>query len=216
MEIYGNALVTSGAFMLSSLSPQPKDIRIGVLADSHIPHRIPCMPPRVYELLQGSDLILHAGDLEDPAILDDLRKIAPVHAVRGNLHWQFSLGTHDQDLPRDCTVRLGGHVIWMSHGHLHFGYTVIDKLAVLKKKQKFDAINKLIVSRLSKAKVAEADLVIFGHSHKPCAVQHKGALFFNPGAVTGAGDETKMFVPPSIGFLTLAGDGEVRHEWVAI
>jgi uncharacterized protein len=194
-------------------------IRIGVLADSHVPHRIPAMPPRVYDLLRGSDMILHAGDLETPVILDDLRALAPllgVHAVRGNLHWQFSTGVHDQDLPRDVTLAVGGHVIWMSHGHLYFGYSLLDKLAAFTKRPKLDTINAWIIARLARAKAPQADIVVFGHSHKPCAVQHNGTLYFNPGAVTGAGNAKLMVVPPSIGFLTLAGDGGVEHEWVAL
>ena len=194
-------------------------IRIGVLADTHIPHRIPIMPSRVYELLRGSDMILHAGDLETPDILDDLRALAPplgVHAVRGNLHWQFSTGVHDQDLPRDLTLAVGAHVIWMSHGHLHFGYSITDKLAALKRKPKLDTINAWIIARLARAKAPPADIVVFGHSHKPCAVQHDGTLYFNPGAVTGAGSDKITVAPPSIGFLMLAGDGAVSYKWVEI
>ena len=41
--------------------------------------------PRALDALAGSDLILHAGDVGDPAILDALRRIAPVTAVRGNI-----------------------------------------------------------------------------------------------------------------------------------
>ena len=42
------------------------------------------MRPQVLKLLQGSDLIIHAGDIGKPEVLDSLRTIAPVYAVRGN------------------------------------------------------------------------------------------------------------------------------------
>ena len=54
---------------------------VGVISDTHIPHRLKEMPPRVFEQLKGCDLILHAGDLEDVHILDSLRTIAPVTAT---------------------------------------------------------------------------------------------------------------------------------------
>ena len=132
------------------------------------------------------------------------------------MHWQFSTGVHDQDLPRDLALVVGAHVIWMSHGHLHFGYSLTDKLAALKHKPKLDTINTWIIARLARAKAPQANIVVFGHSHKPCAVQRNGTLYFNPGAVTGAGSAKIMVAPPSIGFLTLAGDGQVRHEWVVL
>jgi putative phosphoesterase len=57
---------------------------IGLLSDTHVPHRMPAL----FERLHGVDLILHAGDLDAPAVLDELGRVAPVQAVRGNLHLQ--------------------------------------------------------------------------------------------------------------------------------
>jgi uncharacterized protein len=54
-------------------------VRVGVLSDTHN-----LLRPRVLELLAGCERILHAGDVGDLAILDQLRRIAPVAAVRGN------------------------------------------------------------------------------------------------------------------------------------
>ena len=197
-----------------------KSIRIGVVSDTHVPHRVPRLPARMLELLQGSDLILHAGDLEDPAIIDELSQIAPVHAVRGNLHWQYSLGIHDQTLPAQLTLQLGRHSLWMTHGHINFGYSMLDKLAHLNGKPRLNFVNNMIMARLAHKKPKNADIVVFGHSHKPCAEQRngvregdRGALYFNPGSAIGAGSPTIIVEPPSIGFLTLAADGSVSHEW---
>ena len=197
-------------------NPTAAGLRIGVVSDTHVPHRVPHLPERLHALLQGCDVILHAGDLEDPAILDDLNQIAPVYAVRGNLHWQYSLGTHDQNLPAELTFRLGRHVLWMTHGHIHFGYSVIDKLAHWRGKPQLNRVNNMIIARLMRLKPKDADLVVFGHSHKPCAEQIDGTLYFNPGSTMGAGSPTITVVPPSIGFLSLAEDGSVSHEWVAL
>jgi uncharacterized protein len=54
-------------------------MRVGVLSDTH-----GLLRPRVLELLAGCDRILHAGDVGPPEILERLRAVAPVEAVRGN------------------------------------------------------------------------------------------------------------------------------------
>jgi len=55
-------------------------MRVGVIADTH-----GLLRPRVVELLRGCDVILHAGDVGTAAVLTELRAIAPVQAVRGNV-----------------------------------------------------------------------------------------------------------------------------------
>ena len=189
------------------------DFHIGVLADTHVPHRMPALPARLFELLADSDVILHAGDLEDPAILAQLARIAPVHAVRGNLHWQFSTGIHDQDLPHNLTLELGGKVIWMTHGHLHFANIMIDRFIHLRSKMTLTEINRQVIDRLARVKPKAANIVIFGHTHKPCAIEREGVLYFNPGAVTGAGHRHKVLAPASVGSLTITAEGLVGYEW---
>jgi putative phosphoesterase len=54
-------------------------MRVGILSDTHN-----FLRPRVLELLAGCERILHAGDVGEPEILDRLRRLAPVEAVRGN------------------------------------------------------------------------------------------------------------------------------------
>ncbi len=54
--------------------------RIGLISDTH-----GLLRPEALDALHGSDLILHAGDVGKPEILDELRKLAPVVAIRGNV-----------------------------------------------------------------------------------------------------------------------------------
>jgi len=54
-------------------------MRVGVISDTH-----GLLRPEALAALQGCERILHAGDVCDRAILDELRRIAPVTAVRGN------------------------------------------------------------------------------------------------------------------------------------
>src|SRR5438105_4541863 len=55
-------------------------MRIGVISDTH-----GLLRPEAIAALRGSDRILHAGDVGDPVILDHLRELAPVTAIRGNV-----------------------------------------------------------------------------------------------------------------------------------
>ena len=53
---------------------------LGLISDTH-----GLLRPEAVSALKGSDAIVHAGDVGNPAILDELKTIAPVHAVRGNV-----------------------------------------------------------------------------------------------------------------------------------
>ena len=57
--------------------------RIGLISDTH-----GLLRPQAVRALEGSELIIHAGDVGDPGILDELKKLAPVFAVRGNVDTQ--------------------------------------------------------------------------------------------------------------------------------
>jgi putative phosphoesterase len=74
-------------------------MRIGILADTHN-----LLRPRVLELLAGCEHILHAGDVGDLALLEPLRRIAPVTAIRGNT----DSGATAAALPDTLAGELGG------------------------------------------------------------------------------------------------------------
>jgi uncharacterized protein len=79
---------------------------IGVISDTH-----GLLRPETVTVLQGVDHILHAGDVGDPAILDSLRDIAPVTAVRGNIDRVGLCAA----LPATEIVELAGKNIYMLH-----------------------------------------------------------------------------------------------------
>jgi putative phosphoesterase len=78
---------------------------IGVIADTH-GH----LKAEAAEALKGVDLIIHAGDVGKPEVLEALAKIAPVHAVRGNIdgHWAF-------ELPQTEVVEIGDFLFYVLH-----------------------------------------------------------------------------------------------------
>lgn len=59
-------------------------LRIGLISDTHIPEARPRLWDQIFHAFDGVDMILHAGDIHEFHVLDDLERIAPVFAARGN------------------------------------------------------------------------------------------------------------------------------------
>lgn len=59
-------------------------LRLGLVADTHIPEARPQLWPQVFDAFAGCDAILHGGDIHELRLLDQLEKVAPVFAARGN------------------------------------------------------------------------------------------------------------------------------------
>lgn len=110
---------------------------IGIISDTH-----GLLRPEVVERLQTCDAILHAGDINRPEILDSLRAIAPLYAVRGNndrdwaeglpISLAFEIGGvrflmihNKRDLPRDFG---DAQVIIFGHSHQYFEQTIDGRL----------------------------------------------------------------------------------------
>jgi hypothetical protein len=81
-------------------------MRIGVISDTH-----GLLRPEALAALQGAEHILHAGDVGDPVILDDLCAIAPITAIRGNI----DEGGPCSHLPPTELIELNGRYIYMLH-----------------------------------------------------------------------------------------------------
>ena len=81
-------------------------LTIGVISDTH-----GLLRPEALAALQGSDFILHAGDIGNPKILDKLNTIAPVTAVRGNIDRDFWA----KSIPETNVLEAGGLSIYMLH-----------------------------------------------------------------------------------------------------
>lgn len=79
---------------------------IGVISDTH-----GLLRPQAIEALDGAQMILHAGDVGNAEILESLRMVAPVVAVRGNIDH----GAWAQELPEREVIKVGSVVIYMLH-----------------------------------------------------------------------------------------------------
>jgi uncharacterized protein len=80
--------------------------RIGVISDTH---RL--LRPEATAALQGVDHIIHAGDIGWPSVIHELRRIAPVTAVRGNV----DIGDWARKYPETAAVELFGSIFYVIH-----------------------------------------------------------------------------------------------------
>jgi uncharacterized protein len=109
--------------------------------------------------LETADHILHAGDVVDPALLDELKALAPVTVVMGNCD---TFDIREWGATDDVEVELGGIRIAMVHD---------------------SGLSKGRWERM-RARYPEARVVVFGHSHLPVNEDRDGLLLFNPGSPT--------------------------------
>jgi putative phosphoesterase len=134
-------------------------LKVVVVADTHShPH------PRTAELVAAEKPhhILHAGDIGDLGVLRELAKIAPTHAVRGNID------VHADELPDAVTIDVA------DDGHSLFKLLLLH-IAVYGPKLRGDA------ARLARAE--GASMVVCGHSHVPFIGRDAGLSIFNPGSI---------------------------------
>jgi uncharacterized protein len=183
-------------------------LTVGVLADTHLPYRLKALPSRIGQLFKDVDLILHAGDVDQIEYLAPLARVAPVHAVRGNLHLgDWSNG--GRDLPEVIELNLAGRRVVLTHGHLPDWYEMMSKLPQLLfydvLRPWWGSLNDQTARRLARL-YPQADVVVFGHTHRSYRAWHNGTLFFNPGAVAA---ERRLRETPSVGFLAFRS-GQVQ------
>ena len=133
-------------------------MRIGLISDTHIPDVAPELPPEINEAFQGVDLILHAGDIYIPSVLDDLERIAPVLAAKGDDDNPFD-ALNDKRIENKHVMKLGNYTLWLIHER---PYTLA-----------------------SRPKGEDTpDIVVFGHEHLTTVQRYGDILFVNPGSAT--------------------------------
>ncbi len=133
--------------------------------------------PAVFDRFQDVDHILHAGDIGTPDILVELEVLAPVTAVWGNTDG-FAVRAR---VPETAEVVLAGRRIVVVHGH-QFGSPTPAEL---------------------RAAHPNADVVVYGHTHRPLLDRNGSPLVVNPGAAGPA----RFNLRPSVAILTLSDTG---------
>jgi putative phosphoesterase len=134
-------------------------MRLAIISDTHLPRGARRLPDACVARLRAADLILHAGDLSAPEVLDALEALGPpVAAVHGNVDTPAVLAR----LPTERVVSAGGARV----GMIHDAGPARGRLERLR--ERFDG----------------CAAVVFGHSHIPLHETLDGFVIFNPGSPT--------------------------------
>jgi len=134
-------------------------LKVAVLADTHTRGFTRALPMGAWPYVESADHILHAGDVVDRALLDELNAFAPVTVVMGNCD---AMEIREWGAPEAAEVELDGVKIAMLHDS---GPTKGRR-------------------RRMRQRFPDARVVVFGHSHLPVNEDAEGLLLFNPGSPT--------------------------------
>ncbi|MEO8744574.1 MAG: metallophosphoesterase family protein [Candidatus Dormiibacterota bacterium] len=149
--------------------------RVGVVADTHCPEFIERLPDRVFEVLDGVALVLHAGDVNGEETLAALGRLAPVEAVRGD---------HDRSLtrlPASRDVIVDGKRVVVVHGNRSRWIEEPQTLLWTLSLGYFRPHGGL--PRTLRRRFPDADVIVYGHTHRARIETIDGTVLFNPGGV---------------------------------
>jgi putative phosphoesterase len=149
---------------------------VGLIADTHVPARAKCIPKMVFKIFENVDFIVHAGDLVQLAVIDELEQLAPVLAVYGNMDDPEVSGA----LPKLNSLKIYGWKIGVMHDpSILFGR---GKMREIAKQKGFDVF-------------------VYGHTHNADVKWEGKILYINPGSPT---DPMAPFInKPSVALLKI-------------
>lgn len=140
---------------------------IGLISDTHIPDHVKELPAQLREVFRGVGLILHAGDIYLPSVLDELELIAPVLAAEGDddpfeirndkrVEWNQVITVEG------ITIRLMHDKLWGAHSYSTRGFA-----------ETVDPQHK-----------GTPDVIVFGHTHAASLEKKDHLLLVGPGSAT--------------------------------
>ena len=132
---------------------------VGIISDTHIPTRTSALPSSVFHAFQNVDYIIHAGDLVELTVIDELEQIAPVLAVQGNMDTPMAKNA----LPKINVLKIMDWTIGVTHDPpATFGTSNLQEIT----------------------KLNQFNVLVFGHTHTASVVWEGETLFINPGSPT--------------------------------
>jgi|TARA_B100000315_G_scaffold232217_1_gene244250 hypothetical protein len=174
-------------------------MRIGLISDTHIPESTDALWPQVFAAFRGVDAILHAGDVHELFVVDQLNEIAPIYVARGNGD-DGSGGRvplpQDERLKENWVVELGGVSICMTH------YVPIPEMPPNLTVTRW--IDRLFDGRAP-------DVLIYGDTHVEAIDTIAGVLCVNPGSPTLPHNLSTQL--GTIGFLEIDGKNLDASIW---
>ena len=134
---------------------------IGLISDTHIPLDTLALPPHVKMAFQGVELILHAGDIYVPKVLDELETIAPVLVARGNGDLFFP---KDSRMKENQVLELEGLRVGVTHAF--YPDWPADNFA----------------QAMDREFGGHVDIIVYGDTHVAWKGQVYGTFMINPGS----------------------------------
>jgi putative phosphoesterase len=138
---------------------------IGLISDTHIPFDVKELP-ELSHVFHGVDLILHAGDIYQTYVLDQLEEIAPVLAASGDDDYGETLTDHR--VRETHVLTIDGVTIWLFHEYRYSNWYKYEKLG----KQAWVSSDN------------PPDVIVYGHFHRPDVKEGEFVLGITPGSAT--------------------------------
>ncbi len=169
----------SGTALVGKEPPTLKSTKIiGLISDTHVPKRVHYLPKKVFDIFERVDYIIHAGDLVELAVIDELEQLAPVLAVHGNMDGMDVSGA----LPRLNSLKVFDWKIGVMHDpDIAFGFS---RMRTLVKENGFNVF-------------------VYGHTHIADIKWEGKTLYINPGSPTVS---HSVMGKLSVGILTITQD----------
>jgi putative phosphoesterase len=154
---------------------------VGLISDTHVPVRAKCIPGKVFKVFENVDFIVHAGDLVQLAVIDELEQLAPVLAVHGNMDGPEVSGA----LPKLNSLKVSDWKIGVMHDpSTMFG---MGKMREIAKQNGFNVF-------------------VYGHTHNSSIKWEGKTLYINPGSPTSP---TSFINKPSVALLKITREAIV-------
>ena len=157
-----------------------EQMKVLVMSDSHGLHK---NIERVLALESPIDMFIHLGDVESDEAFIMARITCEKHIVRGNNDFFSSL-------PREELVQIGSHLAFLTHGHNY--YVSFDSQMIIEE-----------------ALARGADIVMYGHTHKPLLQIEDEITVLNPGSISLPRQKEKK---PSYAVLDVSENGEITYD----
>jgi putative phosphoesterase len=158
-------------------------LRVGLIADTHMPGTIATLWPQVHEAFRDTDMILHAGDLHVASVIDELETLAPTFVCCGN----GDLDVRHAKLQEVWCGQIAGITVGLVH--------------------KFPTPSRAQPAKLHKKRqqaFGETDpqVVIYGHTHLAEVHDVEGRVYINPGSPTLPNNQSTRH--GTVGFLSIS------------
>ncbi len=171
-------MFSAANLVVKELPTQKATKTIGLISDTHVPKQAHFLPQKIFEVFEKVDYIIHAGDLVELAVVDELEQLAPVLAVHGNMD---GLDVRNA-LPSLNSLKVFDWKIGVMHNpDIAFGFSRVRAIV----------------------KEHDFDVFVYGHTHTADVKWEGKNLYINPGSATVT---RSVLCKTSVGMLKIRQD----------